>query len=409
MQDKRSKLITKHPASMFYISYLGLLIALLLFLYRNKELGNNYSLSIFYFFNSIFGIVHNVIFTSESPSTVAFFTNHFMPFYFLVGPSVYFFIKKTYISNKRRSSDFLHLIPFILVFINISPHIFIPWSEKIEIAKNTINDISFQYDVKFLFMSSITQSILRPAINLIYGLVGTYLFFKNLDRRLFKNEQMNNAFCWWTGGFLFVFLLSNLSSLLLVGNMVLRDTIHLNVFKVLPVDIVQGLVMFAFYVQNLCILFIPFILFGTYFKSEYVVEKHVQTIHENAEKQNLQQLDLGILNEEKILEISDALKKITAKDDYLANDFSLSKLALEINTPYHVLTVYFSKYLKVSFPEWKNRQRIEFVKDKLKSGAANSLTLESIGEMAGFNSRGAFIKVFKKYMGETPSEYLKKL
>jgi AraC-like DNA-binding protein len=45
----------------------------------------------------------------------------------------------------------------------------------------------------------------------------------------------------------------------------------------------------------------------------------------------------------------------------------------------------------------------------LKDGAANSLTLESIGEMAGFNSRGAFIKVFKKYTGFTPSEYLKSL
>ncbi len=167
--------------------------------------------------------------------------------------------------------------------------------------------------------------------------------------------------------------------------------------------------MLSFYFQNLIILFVPYFLFATYFKSEYIVEKKVDQIINKAEKQKLQHLDLGILNEEKIFEITEALKTMADKNDSLANDFSLSKLALEINIHYHVLTVYFSKYLKVSFPEWKNRQRIEFVKSKLKDGAAEALTLESIGEMAGFNSRGAFIKVFKKYTGETPSEYLKKL
>lgn len=394
---------------MFYISYLGLFISFLLVLYRNKELGDNYSLSIFYFFNSIFGIVHHFLFTSESPTTVAIFANHFMPFYFLVGPSIYFFIKKTYVLNVRKRIDLLHLIPFLIIFINVSPYTFSPWAEKIELAKHIIKDSNYQYDVKFLFMSSINQSILRPIVNLVYGFAGIYIYFKNLHKRIFRVEKMNNAFTWWTGGFLFVFMISNISSLLLVSNLVFQNEIQLNIFKVLPLDIVQSLVLFAFYFQNLCILFIPFILFGSHFKSEYIIEKPIDTIHQNAEKQDLKQIDLGILNEEKINEISEALKIITKTDDYLANDFSLSKLASETNVPYHVLTVYFSKFLKVSFPEWKNRQRIEFVKTKLKEGAANNLTLESIGQMAGFNSRGAFIKVFKKYMGETPSEYLKKL
>ena len=394
---------------MFYISYLGLLIALLLFLYRNKELGDNYSLAIFYLTNSVFGIVHNVLFSSENPTTVAIFVNHFMPVYFLVGPSVYFFIKRTYGSNKRKTTDFLHLIPFVIIFLNVSPYIFSPWSEKLDLAQHIIKDSNFQYDVHFLFMSSISQSILRPFINLVYGVVAIYLYAQNYDKPIFKVSKMNNAFCWWTGGFLFVFMLSNLSSLLLVSNLILQDHLHLNLFKVLPLDIVQSLVVVAFFFQNLCILFIPFILFGSYFKSEYIIEKPIEVIHQKAEEQNLDELDLGLLNEEKIHEISEALKAITLKDDYLAKDFSLSKLALEINLPYHVLTVYFSKFLKVSFPEWKNRQRIEFVKTKLKEGAADSLTLESIGEMAGFNSRGAFIKVFKKYTGLTPSEFLKKL
>jgi len=393
---------------MFYISYLGLLIAFILFLYRNKELSTNYTLAFFYLFNSIFGIVHNVLFSSSNPTAIAIFTNHFMPFYFLVGPSLFYFIKRTYISDKKTIYDYLHGIPFWLVFINISPYIFSSWAEKIEYANQILHHSNNQYEVKFLFMSSIWQSVLRPFINIVYGIVCFYIYLLHYDKRIFKVNKMNDAFCWWVGVFLFIFILANLASFLLVSNLILQDKIHLNLFNVLPLDIIQSLVVFAFFFQNLVILFIPFILFGSYFKSDYIIENKLENALKNAENTNLEKEDLGILNEEKINEISQGIAIVQQNNDCISNDFSLSKMALEIGVPYHVLTVYFSKYLKISFPEWKNRQRIEFVQKKLKEGLADNVTLESIGEMAGFNSRSSFLKVFKKYTGITPSQFLNK-
>lgn len=394
---------------MFYISYLGLLIALILFLYRNKELGHNYTLAVFYLTNSIFGIVHNTIFSSENPTIVALLTIHLTPMYFLVGPSLYLFIKRTYIKPFREKIDYLHFIIPGIVLINILPYVFIPWSEKLTLASNIISNSVTQYNYRYWLIPGIFQSILRPVINIIYTLFALHIIISYSDKVLLKSPRKNRFFKNWITLFVVNFLLANLSSLGLVSNLILQKDFGINIFQVLPLDIIKEVLVVSFFVENLIILFVPFFLFTKYFKSEYIVEKPIEAIFEKAESRDLQQLNLGILNEEKIQEITDALKKITEKDDYLANDFSLSKLALEINLPYHVLTVYFSKYLKVSFPEWKNRQRIEFVKNKLKEGAAGNFTLESIGEMAGFNSRGAFIKVFRKYTGETPSEYLKKL
>lgn len=394
---------------MFYISYLGILIALLLFLYRNKDLGDNYTLALFYLTNSIFGIVHNTMYSSENPTIIAILTVHFTPFYFLVGPSMYFFVKRTYLTPFREKFDVLHLALPLLILINIVPYIFTPFEEKLTLADNIIHSVTNQYNYHFVLLPGIFQSTLRPFVNIIYSVASFIIWWKYHNKKILKKDSMNNMFKWWTFGFMLIFLLANLASFFLVSNLYIREKTGLDIFLYIPLNLVQNTVVTSFFFQNLIILFIPFILFSKHFKSEFIVDKPLDIIQQKAEKQDLQNADLGILNEEKIKEITEAINKITKKDDYLANDFSLSKLALEANLPYHVLTNYFSKYLKVSFPEWKNRHRIEFVKNKLKDGAANSLTLESIGEMAGFNSRGAFIKVFKKYTGFTPSEYLKSL
>lgn len=394
---------------MFYISYLGILIALLLFLYRNKELGDNYTLALFYLTNSVYGIVHNTIYSSESPTIVAIAAVHFVPIYFLAGPSMFLFLKRSYYKPDREKHDILHLAPAILILINILPYIFRPFDEKLTLANNIIQSVTYQYNYRFVFLPGILQSILRPLANVIYTIAALVIWYKYQNKKILKKESMNNLFKWWVLTFMIIYLLANLASLALVSNVYIQEKTDFNIFHYLPLKMVQDSVMVSFFFQNLIILFIPFILFSKHFKSEFIIDKPLDEIQLKAEKQDLQNADLGILNEEKIKEINDALKKITKKDDYLANDFSLSKLASEANLPYHVITIYFSKYLKVSFPEWKNRRRIDFVKNKLKEGAANSLTLESIGEMAGFNSRGAFIKVFKKYTGLTPSEYLKSL
>ena len=54
------------------------------------------------------------------------------------------------------------------------------------------------------------------------------------------------------------------------------------------------------------------------------------------------------------------------------------------------------------FTDYLNQYRIAKAKPLLEK---NELTISEVGEQVGFNSAQSFIRVFKKYEGETPGQY----
>jgi len=62
-----------------------------------------------------------------------------------------------------------------------------------------------------------------------------------------------------------------------------------------------------------------------------------------------------------------------------------------------------------SFTNFINDLRISYTLKKLESSPEyRKLTIEHIGEKAGFSSSNAFYRAFKKHTGLTPSYYIKK-
>jgi AraC-like DNA-binding protein len=94
---------------------------------------------------------------------------------------------------------------------------------------------------------------------------------------------------------------------------------------------------------------------------------------------------------------------------YLLPGYALSDLVKIISIPEHVLTYYFNNYKGITFLKWKNKLRIEEAIQLLKSGEADTKTLESVGKACGYKSRSNFIQAFKSHTGESPSNFLKKL
>ena len=58
------------------------------------------------------------------------------------------------------------------------------------------------------------------------------------------------------------------------------------------------------------------------------------------------------------------------------------------------------------FNDLINWCRIQYIKDGLDSAKWNLLTLEGIGEEAGFNNRTTFLAAFKKFTGVTPTAFV---
>jgi AraC-like DNA-binding protein len=67
----------------------------------------------------------------------------------------------------------------------------------------------------------------------------------------------------------------------------------------------------------------------------------------------------------------------------------------------------FNKQLKVSFPTYRNKLRIEHSTALLRSGTHLNTSIEGIAEMSGFKSKSIFYKTFKEAHGTTPIDWIK--
>lgn len=92
---------------------------------------------------------------------------------------------------------------------------------------------------------------------------------------------------------------------------------------------------------------------------------------------------------------------------YIADHYYLNSLSLEqvsrhvgISSPY--LSKIFAESTGAGFLDYLNQYRIDKAKQLL---SATDLTVSEIGYKVGFQSHQSFTRVFKRYMGQTPSGY----
>ena len=81
---------------------------------------------------------------------------------------------------------------------------------------------------------------------------------------------------------------------------------------------------------------------------------------------------------------------------YLNQNLTIKNIAdrLVMNSKY--ISQVLNHYKNMSFIEFVNQHRVEEAKKLINSPASKSLTLEAIGNSAGFHSKSSFIKAFKK-------------
>ncbi|EKB51202.1 helix-turn-helix domain-containing protein [Cecembia lonarensis] len=114
------------------------------------------------------------------------------------------------------------------------------------------------------------------------------------------------------------------------------------------------------------------------------------------------------LDEALVKQYAKLLEELMAeKKPYIDPELNLSKLAAELNLSTNQLSQVINQFYKKNFYEYINSYRIEAVKNRLANGDQKTTTLLGIALEAGFYSKATFNRFFKKYTGQTPSEYLK--
>ncbi|MDC8002491.1 helix-turn-helix domain-containing protein [Aureisphaera galaxeae] len=113
------------------------------------------------------------------------------------------------------------------------------------------------------------------------------------------------------------------------------------------------------------------------------------------------------LKPEEITRLTASLQNALLKEQlYLDPDLNRAKLAARINVSPHTLSQLLNNHLKTSFSEYINELRLEEAKRKLVDPSYGNYTILSIAFESGFSSKSSFQRLFKKFVGKTPSEYL---
>ncbi|GBF51065.1 DNA-binding helix-turn-helix protein [Leptospira ryugenii] len=96
---------------------------------------------------------------------------------------------------------------------------------------------------------------------------------------------------------------------------------------------------------------------------------------------------------------------MSEEEAFLEEEISIQSLADRLQIPQHHLSMTINIEFSQNFFQWINQYRIERAKQLLVQPEAKFKNVLNIGLEAGFQSKAAFNKAFKKTTGQTPTEF----
>ena len=106
--------------------------------------------------------------------------------------------------------------------------------------------------------------------------------------------------------------------------------------------------------------------------------------------------------------LKDKIQEILANgDEIYAADFNLERLAALCNSNPKYVSQVINELYESNFSLLLSRYRIEEARRRIEHSDFSNLTLEAIATSVGFKSRATFHAAFKRFMWQTPGEYIK--
>lgn len=346
---------------------------------------------------------------------LAVFFRHSLPVYFLLGPSLYFFVRGVLTDRPGiRLKDVWHFIPAVLALVIISPYIFKPWSLKLQVADEIIHNYRVITQVPFLFeYQPIVNFILRNVSILgyiIYCLWWIQRFDRNYPGRLRIPHWDARKVLRFMRLLLGICLFGTLALIPPYYGFHTDKSITSIQFAAQPwMYIFTGILAFI----PLIILFNPEVLYGIPRVSsrpvskEVVAEVGVEANHDSApEPMPVPAVSDRTEGEGRFNELAERIVVFMEEQrPYLDPECSIESLAAQLEVPKHHVYYCFNSILKTRFTQMRSEYRIRYAQALIREGAFSSRTLVSIGLESGFSSSASFRSVFKEITGMSPREY----
>ena len=389
-----------------YLSIFGIFLSVILLYFNSRKNTSTVYLGIFFLLISLYSFTQYVLFNSKSVYLVgAFFINSGFLAY-LIGPMLYWYVRSVIKDNSRlRWRDLWHFLPMVVFFIASLQHLFLPWSDKMEVASKLINNPAFitEYNGNIFYgmFPAISIFMSRPILVLGYTLwsAGFHLIhtLRNKELLILSHQLFMKKWVTVLLGSVFLWVFSHI--LLIVETYIYRNMslfLTLNILQILSGTGLAGLLISPF--------FFPTVLYGLpqISKSGLPMSTEVQVeLLPGAEKMKTPTFESEYLHS--IGSKADACMK--EFQPYLEPDLSPAQFSAMIKIPVHHLSYYFREEKKQSFNDYRNQWRVNHAKKLIQEGQANELTLEAIGLLSGFSSRNTFFIAFKKAEGITPGTF----
>ena len=399
---------------LLYISLLTIILSSLLVTYNWRINKNTIYLGAFFSILATYGLTHYFTIYANSPFWLAVFYNNFSPFWFLTGPLLLFYYRGTLTDNSRlKGTDIIHFIPFLVQLIGIFPYLLTPFSYKIDIAAQILNDLNLitQFKVNWI-TKPIVNFLGRPILVFLYLGYITYLLWLNnpkSNRAKVPIQQFKLTYRW-------LILLEVTTAILIINFFLLslslsKQTVTATMVNAQFTHFFSGI---AYFCMSFMLLLFPRILYGmpiyianiiTEISSQEKLKKETNPI---VEPINIV-AEIQLPQDDPFFELVDKINAYLKKEDpYLNPEFTINELAASLKVPVHHVSYCLNTLMNVKFTSLRTQLRIQYAAKLLDSGQADELSMDGIGKKSGFSTRSNFYNAFKTETGMTPSEYLER-
>lgn len=454
-------------ASIFlFATLLNLLSSGILFVrVRTRDINpSNLYLAGFFLCVFTYGVVSYIFETPQTrtPFWIALVYGHLAPLWYLLGPFTFFYVRSTLTDQVRlKPFDAVHFIPFFLQLVNLTPYFFWPFSEKLALAQQMLQNVDVVTNSGIgLFIPVFVNYLARPILAMAYA-IGSFRFVwrhipsRHTELRGMERVEGHTALPglrnWFTfflatqilmyGMYLSIFVLDAFSSLEL--RFLLDGT---------PLLFLSGM---AFAFLSVIPHFYPHIIYGfepmkrelgvgsegktSQLTSASVAEirqreategettkarvagsnvtgmgavggglGQTDTLRQRADNGSKARESTMDVPESRLLEMDSALRDYLNKTEaYCEPDFSLKSLSVGVGIPAYQINYYLRYFLNMRFIEFRMNLRMQKAKLLLESEEATVLTIQGIAQQCGYSHRSTFAEHFKKVHGITPSEVIK--
>lgn len=355
-------------------------------------------------FSSIRLLTFLVINIQSDFEVLALLFLHTDPLVCLAGPAFLFYFRSLIFSKTVfRPAMVWHLLPSILVLINTLSYFFIPFNEKLGIVYRFTVEEGFDLDsLPHLLFNYSFQKAWPPILSLSY-----YLFFIYWG---YKTKRAGSIYIKKRASLVInrvmvIVAINLIPGLLLVGYSSYQASVHSPELSLDYTNLAykdNRILYLMTLILPISIFLSPTMLYG-----ESDNRNKLGLFYTGVKKLFISEMSVG----QKTIPQSDDLDRIILfiedTKPYLKDNFSLHDISRAINIPHVRVTNCFNKQLKISFPIYRNRLRVQYATSLLRDGAQLHMSIEGIAMKSGFKSISAFYAAFKAEYKMTPIDWIR--